>query len=93
MTAEDGTGYDLLTIKVYVLKNPCMNQGVCEGPETDPNCTSTNRTTGGEIMYRRTRIFKYFHNIGLGGLPCSVSMLSRFADLQVFKIIFKNKFY
>ncbi|KAI0215915.1 hypothetical protein LSAT2_032050 [Lamellibrachia satsuma] len=46
MTAEDGTGYDLFTIKVYVLKNPCMNQGVCEGPETDPNCTSTNRTTG-----------------------------------------------
>ena len=49
MTAEDGTGYDLLTIKIYILKNPCMNQGVCEGPETDPNFTITNRTTGGEI--------------------------------------------
>ena len=24
ITAKDGTGYDLLTIKVYILKNPCM---------------------------------------------------------------------
>ena len=58
MTAEDGTGYDLLTIKIYILKNPCMNQGVCEGPETDPNCTSTNRTTGGEITVP-TFLIKY----------------------------------
>ena len=58
MTAEDGTGYDLLTIKVYILKNPCMNQGVCEGPETDPNCISTNRNTGGEITVP-TFLIKY----------------------------------
>ena len=58
MTAKDGMGYDLLTIKVYILKNPCMNQGVCEGPETDPNCTSTNRTTGGEITVP-TFLIKY----------------------------------
>ena len=45
--AEDIMGHDLLTLKVYILRNPCVNEGVCEGPETDPECTSTNRSTGG----------------------------------------------
>ncbi|KAI0217501.1 hypothetical protein LSAT2_030719 [Lamellibrachia satsuma] len=46
VSAKDIYSQDLLVIDVNVLRNPCMNQGVCEGPETDPNCTSTNRTKG-----------------------------------------------
>jgi len=46
VTAKDESSYDLLVIDVLVLRNPCVNQGVCVGPETDPECTSANRTQG-----------------------------------------------
>ena len=46
VTATDGYSHDLLEIDVLVLRNPCVNQGVCVGPETDPECTSANRTQG-----------------------------------------------
>ena len=39
-----------MTIDLRVLKNPCVNKGICQGPETDPECTSANRTKGETIV-------------------------------------------
>ena len=50
VTATDLTSQDLLTIDLRVLNNPCVNQGVCEGPESDPECASTNRSTGEKMF-------------------------------------------
>ncbi|XP_070573546.1 uncharacterized protein [Ptychodera flava] len=43
---QSGAHSDVITVKVYVLANPCLNGGVCNGTESDPDCTSTDRAKG-----------------------------------------------
>ena len=50
---------DLMTIDLRVLKNPCVNKGICQGPETDPECTSTNRTKGADMVMVQLQLFVY----------------------------------
>ncbi|XP_070573742.1 uncharacterized protein [Ptychodera flava] len=43
---QDGAYSQVAMIDVFVLVNPCMNGGICTGPEHDPDCSSTERTSG-----------------------------------------------
>ncbi|KAK2145386.1 hypothetical protein NP493_3957g00000 [Ridgeia piscesae] len=46
IVATDGQVHNLVTINLHILRNPCTNNGICKGPETDPECTSTVRSRG-----------------------------------------------
>ena len=50
---------DLMTIDLRILKNPCVNKGICQGPETDPECTLTNRAKGGDMVVVQLQLFVY----------------------------------
>ncbi|XP_070560578.1 uncharacterized protein [Ptychodera flava] len=43
---RSGAHSEVITLKVYVLANPCENGGVCNGTELDPDCTSEERSKG-----------------------------------------------
>ena len=48
-----------MTIDLRVLRNPCVNTGICQGPETDPECTSANRTKGETIVVIQLQRFHF----------------------------------
>ncbi|XP_070573770.1 uncharacterized protein [Ptychodera flava] len=43
---QDGAYSQVAVIDVFVLVNPCVNGGICTGPEHDPDCSSTERSSG-----------------------------------------------
>ncbi len=52
-----------MTIDLRVLKNPCVNKGMCQGPESDPKCQSTNRIKGKTIGLLQMQRFHFRSDI------------------------------
>ena len=48
-----------MTIDLRVMKNPCVNKGICQGPETHPECTSANRKTGKTLVVLQMQRFHF----------------------------------
>ena len=86
-----------MTIEMRVLKNPCINKGICQGPETDPECTSVNRTKGKNIVVLQKQRFQFrsdkFYNHKYCGIRINISdlVLISYAYAQVMQLPSSDK--